>query len=68
MKAESKPNTSPLEAEIEGRLTNAYLFAVAARARHLDIRREMAAAFSAPEEPTPETNPICNNKKRKHGN
>jgi len=64
MEKSKKPNISPLEAEIENKLSLAYLLSVAIKCGDLNPRDRFLAQLS---NTSVETNNFINNKNQHHG-
>jgi hypothetical protein len=65
MEIKSNPNISPLEVEIENKVTSAYLISIATRFGNLSIREQFLNNL---QDPSPVINQIKNNKTNQNGN
>jgi hypothetical protein len=61
MKIFSKPNISPIEADMDGKISTAYLFAIAAGGLRCSFKQFKKNLMNAkPNQPTQQTNSITN--------
>jgi hypothetical protein len=48
MKTSTTPKTSPLKIDIENKISNTYLFSIAAKSRHLNLNKLLKEHLTAP--------------------